>query len=75
MGKDLTGVRSPQRKLAPGMVGSEKRKPTSLRGIADKAKANKQHRFRNLYGCLNVGLLLDCWGELNKDAAREAIPG
>jgi RNA-directed DNA polymerase len=34
------------------------------RGIADK-----QHRFRDLYGCLNVALLLDCWGDLNQDAA------
>ena len=65
----MTEVRSPQRELAPDIVGSVKRKPTSLRGIADKAKADKQHRFRDLYGCLNVELLLDCWGDLNKDAA------
>ena len=38
-GKDLTGVRSLQRKLTPDNVGSEKREPTSLRGIANKAKA------------------------------------
>ena len=55
--------------LAPDTVGSEARKPTSLRGIADKANADKQHRFRDLYRCLNVELLLDCWGDLNKDAA------
>ena len=65
----MTEVRSPQRKLAPDTVGSDKRKPTSLRGIADKAKANKRHRFRDLYRCLNVELLLDCWPALNKDAA------
>ena len=69
MGKDLTEGRSPHRKLAPDMVGSEVRKPTSLRGIADKAKADKRHRFRDLYRCLNVELLVDCWGDLNKDAA------
>jgi retron-type reverse transcriptase len=69
MGKDLTEVRSPQRKLAPDIVGSEKRKPTSLRGIANKAKADKRHRFRDLCGCLNVEFLLDCWPYLNKDAA------
>jgi len=34
MGKDLTGVRSPQRKLMPDTVESGKHKPTSLRGIA-----------------------------------------
>jgi retron-type reverse transcriptase len=69
MGKDLTEVRSSQRKLAPDTVGSDKRKPTSLRGIADKAKADKRHRFRDLYRCLNVEFLLNCWPDLNKDAA------
>ena len=39
MGKDLTEVHSLQRKLAPDTVGSDTRKPTSLRGIADKAKS------------------------------------
>jgi retron-type reverse transcriptase len=65
----VTAGRSPHRTLAPDTVGSGARKPTSRRGIADKAKADKQHRFRDLYGCLNVQLLLDCWGDLNKDAA------
>jgi hypothetical protein len=36
MGKDLTEVRSPQRKLAPDIAGSEQRKQTSLRAIADR---------------------------------------
>jgi hypothetical protein len=35
MGKDLTGVRSLQRKLMPDIVGSEQHKLTSLRGIAN----------------------------------------
>jgi hypothetical protein len=65
----LTEGRSPHRQLAPDTVGSDTRKPTSLRGIADKAKADKQHRFRDLYRCLNGELLLECWGDLNKDAA------
>jgi RNA-directed DNA polymerase len=65
----LTEVRSLQRKLVPGRVGLEKRKPISLQGIADKAKTNKRHRFRDLYRCLNVEFLLDCWQDLNKDAA------
>jgi hypothetical protein len=47
MGKDLMGVRSPQRQLAPDTVGSEQRKPTFLRGIANKARADKRHRFRD----------------------------
>src|SRR5919204_2626839 len=69
MGKDLTGVRSPQRKLMPDTVGSDHHKPTSLRGIANKARVDKRHRFRDLYRCLDAALLLDCWGDLNQDAA------
>lgn len=53
----------------PDTVGSEKRKPTSLQGIAEKAKADKKHRFRDLYRCLDAPLLLSCWPGLNKDAA------
>ena len=68
-GKDLTEVRSPQRKLEPDNAGSEELKQTSLRGIANKAKANKQHRFQNLYKCLNKSLLQESWKALNKDAA------
>lgn len=69
MGKDLTEVRSPQRQLVPDTVGSEERKPTFLRGIANKARADKRHRFRDLYRCLNAEFLLACWADLNKDAA------
>ena len=46
MGKDLTEVRSPQRKLVPDKVGLEQYESTSLRGIAIKAKADGKHRFR-----------------------------
>ena len=69
MGKDLTEVRSPHRKLMPDTVGSEQHEPTSLRAIANKAKADKHHRFRDLYRCLDAELLLHCWDELNKAAA------
>ena len=69
MGKDLTEVRSPQRKLVPDKVGLGKYEPTSLWGIAIKAKANGNHRFQDLYRCLNVPFLLSCWKGLNKDAA------
>ena len=69
MGKDLTEVRSPQRKLVPDNVGLGKYEQTSLRGIAMKAKANPKHRFQDLYRCLNARLLLDCWKDLNKNAA------
>jgi RNA-directed DNA polymerase len=65
----VTGVRSPHRTLMPDTVGSEQHKQTSLRGIANKARVDKRHRFRDLYRCLDADLLLDCWGDLNKDAA------
>lgn len=50
-------------------VGPDKHKPTSLWGISNKAKLDKQHRFQNLYHCLNEELLLNCWPSLNKDAS------
>lgn len=65
----MRGVRSPHRKLLPDTVGADNPKPTSLRGRANKAKADKRHRFRDLYGCLNVEFLLDCWSDRNKEAA------
>ena len=68
-GKDVTEVRSPHRQLLPDTVGPEDQKPTSLRGIANKAHADKRHRFRDLYRCLDAELLLDCWQDLNKEAA------
>ena len=68
-GKDLTEVRSPQRKLAPDNVGLEQYEQTSLRGIATKAKANGNHRFQDLYRCLNAPFLHACWKDLNKNAA------
>ena len=69
MGKDLTEVRSPQRKLAPDKVGLEQCEPTSLRGIATKAKARAKHRFQDLYRFLNAQFLMNCWKDLNKSAA------
>ena len=50
-------------------VGLGKHETTSLRGIAKRAQACKQHRFQNLYGLLDEKLLLECWGDLNKKAA------
>ena len=46
-GKDVTEVRSPHRTLLPDTVGPDHQKPTSLQGIANKARVNKQHRFRD----------------------------
>lgn len=69
MGKDLTEVRSPQRPLVPDIVGLEQGEPTFLRGIAYKARSNKQHRFQDLYRCLNEELIYHAWKTLNKGAA------
>ena len=65
----MTEVRSPHRKLLPDTVGPDPQEPTSLRGIANKARADKQHRFRDLYRCLDAPLLRACWDDLNKAAA------
>ena len=43
--------------------------PTSLQGVAQKAKSQKHYRFRNLYGMLNEDLLRDCWRAIKKNAA------
>jgi RNA-directed DNA polymerase len=42
---------------------------TSLRGIANKARCDSRHRFRNLYGLLNEEALETTWKSLNKRAA------
>jgi group II intron reverse transcriptase/maturase len=69
MVKDLTEVRSPQRKHTPDKAGSGIDVPTSLRGIAKTASLNKQHRFRDLYRLLNTQMLHLAWKGLNKAAA------
>ena len=53
----------------PDMVGLEQHETTSLRGIAKRAQACKDHRFQNLYRLLDAHLLLTCWDDLNKKAA------
>ena len=42
---------------------------TSLRGIANKARLDKKHRFRNLFGLLNEEGLESGWHLLNLKAA------
>lgn len=42
---------------------------TSLRGIANKAANDKQHRFGGLYRMLNEENLRECFYQLRKDAA------
>jgi len=72
MGKDLTEVRSLQRKLTPDKryVGLDSRERTSLQGIAKRAQACKSTRFQNLYGMIDEGMLLESWRRLNKKAAK-----
>jgi RNA-directed DNA polymerase len=69
MGKDLTEVRSPQRKHMPDTAGSGKHVQTSLRGIVKTASLNKQHRFRDLYRLLNLEMLHLAWKGLKKNSA------
>ncbi|MBZ9685870.1 reverse transcriptase/maturase family protein [Clostridium estertheticum] len=42
---------------------------TSLRGIATKAKHNKDYKFGNLYGLLNKDALYQAWKDINKKSA------
>ena len=69
MGKVLTGVRSPQRKLLPDVEDWERHELTSLRGIAYKAKTKPDYRFRDLSRCIDETLLSHSFRKLNKKAA------
>ncbi len=42
---------------------------TSLLAIANKARDRKHYRFLNLYRLIDENLLLDCWGDIRKNAA------
>ena len=44
---------------------------TSLRGIAEKSALPKDHRFQNLMGLIDTGMLYWCWKLLN----RKSVPG
>ena len=68
-GEGPDGSTQPAKETRAGHGGLDQHEPTSLRGIANRAKASKGHCFQNLYQCLNAELLLECWQDLNKDAA------
>jgi RNA-directed DNA polymerase len=51
------------------MRQTDKLMRSSLRGIANRARCDKRHRFRNLYGLLNEEALMSTWQSLNKRAA------
>ena len=53
----------------PDIAGSEQHKPTSLWGIAKKAKEDSKHRFGNLYNLLNETNLRWSFTQLNRKAA------
>ena len=59
----------PAQETGAGHDGPETRLPTSLRGIADKARREPQHRFRNLSGMLNEAFLHESWRWVRKNAA------
>jgi hypothetical protein len=42
---------------------------TSRQGIAHKARRDKRHRLRNLFGLLNAPFLWSCWQYLRQEAA------
>ena len=42
---------------------------TALHAIAFKAQTHPKHRFQNLYGLLDADLLVQSWGQLNKQSA------
>ena len=52
-----------------GHVGLDQHESTSLQGISNRAKASKDHRFQNLYQCLNAEFLQECWQDLNQGTA------
>jgi len=68
-GEGPDGSTQPAKETRAGQVGLDQHEPTSLRGIAERAKASKDHRFQNLYQGLNADLLRKCWQDLNQDAA------
>lgn len=42
---------------------------TALHAIAFKAQTHPKHRFQNLYGLLGSDLLIQSWGQINKQSA------
>lgn len=59
----------PAQETGAGHDGPETRLPTSLRGIANKARREPQHRFRDLYGMLTEAFLHESWRWVRKNAA------
>ena len=49
--------------------------PTSLQGIANKARSDKHHRFRNLFGLLNVAGASDLLGASRQESCQRRGSG
>ena len=58
----------------PDTVGPAPHEPTSLRGRANKARADKPHRLRDRSRGLEAHLLRACWDALHKAAASGVDP-
>lgn len=58
----FTAYHGPERKTAKTM-------PSSLNGIANRARSHRKHRFRNLYGELNEAFLAESYRQMNPKAA------
>jgi len=67
-GKGVTERRSLYRKHGPN-TKDRHTMPTSLQGIAHKARSDKGHRFRHRCGMRNAPFLWSCWQHLRKEAA------
>jgi len=65
----VTAGRSPPRTLLPDTGGPDHQQPTSLQGIAHKARVNKQPRCRALSRCLDAEWWLAGWQDRNQEAA------
>ena len=70
MGKGLTEIRKSAKETLSGEEGLDKAMQTSLLAIANKARDRKHYRFLNLYRLIDEALLLECWGNIRKNAAH-----
>ncbi len=68
--KGLAGRHSPHSTHARGGMPRQS-VSSSLRALGQKARADRKHRFRNLYGMIDLPMLYDCFRELR----RGAVPG
>jgi RNA-directed DNA polymerase len=68
-GEGPDGSTQSAKETRAGHAGLDQHGPTSLRGISQRAKQSKDHRFQNLNRGLNADFLRDCWQDLNKQVA------